>query len=219
MKQLFFLPMLFIALMMSCSSVKTIEFNKTIEFKIIDKEFKKEAKSIKMLVTNHSNTNYFLPMDMSDKDFICKEFYSSAEERKFMYLKTGVESINGDTLQNWVFESYSCCDIDFDKAKRLRDHCFDKNRMNKILLLEAHSDTIVNVPVYLKIEFDECDKSYIKEYDSIKDFTHYIMLEYNQKDRRLLKNYFSEKLLDSLSTEKYVLYDKKIVSNKIIIRE
>ncbi len=171
MKQLFFLPMLFIALMMSCSSVKTIEFNKTIEFKIIDKEFKKEAKSIKMLVTNHSNTNYFLPMDMSDKDFICKEFYSSAEERKFMYLKTGVESINGDTLQNWVFESYSCCDIDFDKAK------------------------------------------------SIKDFTHYIMLEYNQKDRRLLKNYFSEKLLDSLSTEKYVLYDKKIVSNKIIIRE
>ncbi len=214
MKQLFFLPMLFIALMMSCSSVKTIEF------KIIDKEFKKEAKSMKMLVTNHSNTNYFLPMDMSDKDFICKEFYSSAEERKFMYLKTGVESINGDTLHNWIFESCSSCgDIDFDKAKRLRDHCYDKNRMNNILLLKAHSDTIVNVPVYLKIEFDGCDKSYIEEYDSIKDFTHYIMLEYNQKDRRLLKNYFSEKLLDSLGTAKYVLYDKKITSNKVIIRE
>lgn len=198
---------LFLLIITSCTSQK--KMNNTIEFKILDKSIVDNS-FINLEITNHTTSNYYLPIiNLSDSEK-WRYIISSDERRLFFIFKIGYNSRNEE--RHWYSEN---CNSEFDKELDKVDELWRKKRktiaVKDLILLKSSKSLKIRVPMNLYIKISKDCTWELENYKNEKELK--IAINYPKKEKELATRFLSSKTLDSLKQMGYKLYDKEIKSN------
>ncbi|AYN02989.1 hypothetical protein [Flavobacterium sp. 140616W15] len=198
---------LFLLIITSCTSQK--KMNNTIEFKILDKSIVDNS-FINLEITNHTTSNYYLPIiNLSDSEK-WRYIISSDERRLFFIFKIGYNSRNEE--RHWYSEN---CNSEFDKELDKVDELWRKKRktiaVKDLILLKSSKSLKIRVPMNLYIKISTDCTWELENYKNEKELK--IAINYPKKEKELATKFLSSKTLDSLKQMGYKLYDKEIKSN------
>jgi len=186
----------------------------SITFKIIDKVLKNNT-SAKLLISNNSTYNYYLPI-LNTLDSEEWNFILPADETSFFFVHMIVYKSNGESL-SW--HSNNCFGGDLDIAWRDFDEKWKQKKKNikieDLILLKAGQKKIINLPINLQVKLSkDCFWEFIG-YKNEKELklTYY----YRRKQAELVPVFLGSEILKKMEKLNYKLYNMEIESNKVKI--
>lgn len=185
---------------------------KDITFEIVDKVLKNNSYA-KLLISNNSSYNYYLPI-LNSVDSEKWNFMLPTNETSFFFVHMIVYNFGNENL-SW--RSNNCFDEDVDPISRSFDEKWmQKKKSIKIedfILLKAGQKKVINVPINLQVKLSNDCFWEIKDYKNEKELK--VTYYYRKKQGELESLFLSSEILNKLKQLNYKLYNLEIESNKV----
>lgn len=203
------IPLVSFILLLLTSYISEKKTSEDIEFIITDKSIVDNS-FINLKITNHTSSNYYLPIINSSDSEKWRYLVSSDERRFFFIFKIGYNS--RDEEKHWYSTN---CYSEFDSELNKTDELWKKKRktiaVKDLILLKSGESIKIRVPMNLYIKISTDCTWELENYRSEKELK--IAINYPKKEKELATKFLGSKTLDSLKQMGYKLYDKEIKSN------
>jgi|SRR6218665_1549941 len=191
-------------LLNSCASKK--ELNKSVEF-IITYQYVVDNSFINLLITNKSESNYYLPILQSFENERLEFILPSEENNFFCIYKVFTSSANKEL--EWFSDNCyaeSVIDQEREKLHQLWKKKKESIEAKDLILLKSGESIKIKIPIHLNLKVTDVCSWELKNYRSEKELS--IAINYLKKDTQLTAKFLNTKVIEDLKNSGYELYDK-----------
>ncbi|WP_433830178.1 hypothetical protein [Flavobacterium anhuiense] len=185
---------------------------KDVTFKIVDKVLKNNT-CAKLLISNNSSYNYYLPI-LNSPDSETWNFILPSDETSFFFGHVIVYNFKNENL-SW--QSNNCLDGDLEAIWRSYEEKWMQKKNNikieDFILLKAGERKVINVPINLKVKLSNDCLWEIKDYKKEKELK--VTYYYRKKQAEWTSLFLDSQILKKLQELNYKLYNLEIESNRV----
>ena len=173
-----------------------------------------DRETVNILFTNHTNQNYYLPLDFTDNYYSFYKIEGGIDE-KLYFLQERVTNKDNNFIALWgIFDSGSIDEKVKNYSSEIYEYFRGKN-VSDMVLLKSGETKKFSLYFYSKVKSDVT--SYTMEYDLVPNEKYFLSYKYQVSYSQLKESLLNKRVLDSLEVMGYKLYEKEIISNKIPI--